>query len=267
MHAAQTRKIILILFITFLSSCSQPKQSVPGYIEGEYTYISSSVGGTLFQLIARRGQSIKKNMPLYQLDPEPQRSSVAVSKANIANLQAQVELAKIQLDRQKQLFHKNASSKEAVDQATADYISKTEQLAANRAQLTESEWALKQKAQYSPVEGDVSDTYYRQGETVPENRPVLAILDPANIKVLFYVPETSLNQIKIGQVITFSCDGCKTFTSARISFISPEAEFTPPVIYSKDTRYKLVYLVRASMPKTIARAFHPGQPIDVYLPS
>lgn len=75
-----------------------------------------------------------------------------------------------------------------------------------------------------------------------------------------------LSTLKLNQKITFGCDSCKHRTEAFISYISPEAEYTPPVIYSKDSREKLVYLIRADMPEEIAKQFHPGQPIDVYLP-
>ena len=118
---------------------------------------------------------------------------------------------------------------------------------------------------HAPVSGQVIDTYFRVGEKVPLDQPVLAILAPENIKVLFYIPEMQLSQIKLGQTIEFTCDSCHNRTAAKISYISPTAEYAPPIIYSKDSREKLIYLVRADMPKDIAQKFHPGQPIDVYL--
>jgi HlyD family secretion protein len=180
-------------------------------------------------------------------------------------LQAQVIYSKVHLDRVKILFAKNATFKDDLDEAQSDYDGKSQLLAADQAQLIQTEWSLQQKTMYAPYGGYVFDTFYRVGEKVAAVHPVLAILSPDNIRALFYIPETLLNQIKLGQTITFSCDSCNGKTSATIMYISPQAEYTPPVIYSKDTRYKLVYLIRASMPANIAQNFHPGQPIDVYL--
>jgi len=254
----------IIFLIILCTACSKSNHSLPGYIEGEYTYIASGIAGTLFKLFVNRGQPIKKGDALYQLDPQPEQAVVEQARAKIQDLKAQVAFFKVQYERQYKLFP-IATSKANLDQAKTDYESKTEQLAANEAQLIQTKWSLQQKTIYAPVTGLVYDKFYRIGEKVPENHPVLALLAPENIKVLFYIPEALLSQVKLGQDIEFSCDGCKGKKHAVISYISPEAEFTPPVIYNKDTRYKLVYLIRADMPENLAMTFHPGQPIDVYL--
>jgi HlyD family secretion protein len=249
-----------------LISCSRSDVSLPGYIEGEYTYVSSGVAGALTQLFVQRGQVIQKGVPLYVLDPEPEASDVAASTANREDLKAQVLFAKAQLDRETALYKTHFAAKADLDQAQQIYSSRTQEMDANTATLNHSLWALNQKTMNAPVDGVVFDTFYRVGERVDLNHPVLAILNPSNIEVLFYVPETLLSHIKLGEEITFTCDSCEQVTHAKISYVSPEAEFTPPVIYSKDSRDKLVYLIRASMPADIAIQFHPGQPIDVSLP-
>lgn len=257
--------LTIILCLMMCTACSKQASYLPGYIEGEYTYIASGISGTLFNLYIVRGQQVHQGDLLYQLDPQPEQANVDVIKANIANQKALINLAQLTLQRQQHLFAKNASAQADLDAATTDFVSKSKQLENYQAQLIQTEWSLQQKRIYAPVSGRVFDTFYRIGEKVPENQPVLAILAPVNIKVLFYIPETSLSQIKLGQKITFSCDGCNGTTAATVEYISPEAEYTPPVVYSRDTRYKLVYLIRAAMPENIAQNFHPGQPIDVYL--
>ncbi len=257
--------ILAFLSIVTYTGCSDRSQSLSGYIEGEYTYIASGVAGTLFNFYVARGQTVTQGDLLYTLDPEPEKAKVAVARANILNLEAQTKFAKTQLERQKRLYLKDVAAQLELDRAQTDFESTSQQLAANHAQLIQIEWSSKEKTVYAPISGTIFDTFYRVGEKVEENHPVLAILAPINIKVLFYLPEESLSKVKLGQVITFLCDGCAGKTSAKISYISPEAEYTPPVIYSKDTRNKLVYLIRADMPEETAKHFHPGQPIDVYL--
>jgi HlyD family secretion protein len=261
------KKTGVLLTILFIISCSDHSKSLSGYIEGEYTYISTNVAGTLTQLAVQRGQQVVKGDALFTLDPQPESDTVNAAKATLKQDQAEVDLAKIQLQRQQILYTKNASDKSNVDEAQTDYQSKWEILQAAEANLYQAQWALNQKTVSAPVDGLVFDTFYRLGEKVPVTNPVLALLAPNNIRVIFFVPEGMLSKIKVGQTIKFSCDSCKQETEATINYISPQAEYTPPIIYSKDTRDKLVYLIRAQMPRDTAKKFHPGQPIDVSLPN
>ena len=136
---------------------------------------------------------------------------------------------------------------------------------AARAVLKQADWRLAQKTVTAPVSGLVEDTFYAQGEWVPAGSPVVAMLPPQNIKVRFFVPEPQLGALKLGQTVTISCDGCKNSIAAKVSFISSQAEYTPPVIYSKENRTKLVYLVEARTSPQQAMTLHPGQPVDIKL--
>jgi len=98
-------------------------------------------------------------------------------------------------------------------------------------------------------------------------RPVASLLPPGNVKVRFFVAETALGRLQRGQTVTVNCDGCATPVAATIAFIANRAEFTPPVLYSKENRSKLVYLVEARPAPTDALKLHPGQPVDVTLPA
>ena len=137
--------------------------------------------------------------------------------------------------------------------------------AAARESLAQAEWKLKQKSVAATVAGTVSDTLFVRGEWVPAGAPVVTLLPPANVKVRFFVPETRLGAVKVGQKVTLACDGCAGLVDASISFIASQAEFTPPVIYSKDNRAKLVFLVEARPAASDAAKLHPGQPVDVTL--
>ena len=113
----------------------------------------------------------------------------------------------------------------------------------------------------SPVAGAVQQVYYRPGEMVPAGKPMVALLPPGNIKVRFFVPEGVLPQDRLWQSVTVRCDGCSGDLTAKVSFISRTAEFTPPVIYSLEERSKLVFLVeaRTDTPATRVRRRAAGQ--------
>jgi HlyD family secretion protein len=107
---------------------------------------------------------------------------------------------------------------------------------------------------------------YRPGEWVAAGAPVVSILPPGNVKIRFYVPEPVLASLRIGAPVSVRCDGCGAAIAAKISFIAPQAEFTPPVIYSRENRAKLVFLVEAH-PDAANAALHPGLPVEVALVS
>ena len=113
------------------------------------------------------------------------------------------------------------------------------------------------------MSGFVVDTFYQEGEFVPAAYPVVSMLPPGNIKVRFFVPETVLGTLSVGQKLAVSFDGSNGTIPAAISYISPQSEYTPPVIYSRETRSKLVFMVEALPAADAAAGLHPGQPVDV----
>lgn len=133
------------------------------------------------------------------------------------------------------------------------------------AQLAQSDWRLGQKTVAAPVTARVEDTLFRIGEWVPAGAPVVSLLEPGAVKARFFVPEAWLPRVKAGGKVMLRCDGCAAPLSATISFVSRAAEFTPPVIYSRENRGRLVYLVEALPAPADALQLRPGQPLDVRL--
>ncbi len=220
--------------------------------------------------------------------PEVQAATEQVQQAR-----AMRELSSANLKRQQQLFTSGFVSGSVLDDARAQVrrddarvkeleatVATTKMPAradeiraadadvrAAREVVAQTEWRLAQRAVAAPTAGLVHDTYYVVGEWVPAGSPVASVLPPGNVKVRFFVPETVLGRLKQGQAVTIACDSCPGPLAATIDFISDRAEFTPPVLYSKENRAKLVYLIEAKpAPADVAR-LHPGQPVDVTLPA
>ena len=139
------------------------------------------------------------------------------------------------------------------------------QAAAAREALSQADWRLRQKSVAAGVAATVTDTLYARGEFVPAGAPVVTLLPPGNVKVRFFVPETVLGGVRVGQKASISCDGCAAPIEAQVTFIAPQAEYTPPIIYSKENRTKLVFLIEARTSPADAAKLHPGQPVDVRL--
>lgn len=171
------------------------------------------------------------------------RAAVARDRARISELNAQLNVAQL------------AGRSDEIAAAEAD-------VRAARDQLAQSDWRLAQKSQRAPRAALVADTLYTQGEWVAAGMPVISLLPNENIKIKFFAPEKNLSAIKIGQPVKVSCDGCEPIT-ATISFVASQAEYTAPLIYSKENRASLVFMIEAKMSPEIATKLHPGQPVEV----
>jgi HlyD family secretion protein len=138
-------------------------------------------------------------------------------------------------------------------------------VAAARAVAEQQAWRLGQKQVAATQAGLVVDTLYRDGEWVPAGSPVVRLLPPGNLKLRFFVPETVVGTLQPGRKLALQCDGCATGIGATVSYIADAPEYTPPVIYSNETRAKLVFMVEASPAPPHASALRPGQPVTVTL--
>jgi HlyD family secretion protein len=138
-------------------------------------------------------------------------------------------------------------------------------VAADRAALQQATWKLQQKQVTAPRGGLVFDTLYREGEWVSAGNPIVQLLPPENLEVRFFVPEPVVGKLRVGQSISVRFDGGQAAVLCTIGFISTQVEYTPPVIYSTESRSKLVFMVIARPAPDKAAVLHPGQPLEVTL--
>lgn len=133
-----------------------------------------------------------------------------------------------------------------------------------RAALAQAEWRLEKRTLLAPADGRVSTVIRNAGEMAGPTAPVLSLLPDGGVRLKLYVAEPQFSSLAIGTLLAVRCDGCPPGLTARVSYAAPEAEFTPPVIYSLETRQKLVHLVEAR-PEGETAALKPGQIVDVGL--
>jgi len=212
-------------------------------------------------------------------------------RAQLAQAEANLKLSQANLKRQEELYHTKFVSRERFDDAqtqlardrarveelraqvaTAKLAARPDEIraaesevAAARAALAQADWRLQQRAQLAPQDALVQDTLYVEGEWVPAGTPVVNLLPAGNVKVRFFVSEKQLGAVSVGQAVTITCDGCAGPIAGKVNFVAPQAEFTPPVIYSRESREKLVFLVEARPAAGDAVKLHPGQPVEVAL--
>ncbi len=192
----------------------------------------------------RSQELVKKNFTTKaQLDAD--KAAYEAAKARVAELEASLKTAQLG-GREDEL---------AMAGATIDMANQ---------KLLQAQKLLQESAPPAPQLARIEDTYYRPGEYVAAGAPVVSLLPPENIKVRFFIAQKTLPHIKAGAAVHIHCDGCKALIPAHITFISSQAEFTPPVIYSVGSREKLVFMIEAK-PDQFAPELHPGLPIDISL--
>jgi HlyD family secretion protein len=308
----------LALAAALFAGCSgNSTHEFQGYVEGEYVYVASPLGGALTNLAVARGDKVNSGQLLFALERESEASAMRQAEKNlaqaqsqlddlakgkrpteIASLQAQLQqaqanlkLSAAQLARREQLGGAEVVSKEELDQSRAQNAAdqaQVDQLASDletarlggredaihaaqaqvesqQAALDKAKWSFDQKQQFAPANAFVQDTLYRQGEWVAAGNPVVVLLPPENLKVRFFVPQEVLPKIKIGETVNVSFDGGAHPYSATVSYISTQVEFTPPVIYNRENRAKLVFMIEAKFPPADASELRSGQPVDVKL--
>ena len=234
-----------------LAGCDNSNDRVlQGWVEAELIFVSPDEQGRVETLKVREGDHVKKGDLLFTVDDDLQKADVVVRNTAVINAQQA-------FDRAKELLKSAAGTQRTYDDAEA----------ALRQAKANLEWAqtrLARRNAHSPGDGTIEQIYYRPGETVPAGRPVVALLPPGNLKIRFFAPQAALPELKYGDVVGISCDGCDKGLTAKISFIARSAEFTPPVIYSVEERAKLVFLIEARPEHP--EKFRVGQPVTVTLP-
>lgn len=186
---------------------------------------------------------------------------ISSAQLDAARANSERDMARvIEMEAQSRLAGESIGRQAEIRAAVAD-------VEAARAALEQADWRLAQRNVAAPVAALAQDTFFLEGEWVPAGRPVASLLPPGNVKLRFFVPERTVATLRQGDTVSVSCDGCPAPIPASISFISSQAEFTPPVIYSKESRAKLVFMVEARPSPADARRLRPGQPVDVTLPS
>ena len=231
----------------------------------------------------KSAQARLENLQVPMRPPQIQALKEQLNQAKAAK-----ELSRVNLVREEDLMKKGYTTRPRLDEARSAYVRDTArvkeaeqqlqnaemplgrqgeleaaqaEIAAAKAALAQADWRLEQKSVAAPVTGLVQDTFFVVGEWVAAGRPVASILPPGNVKARFYVPETVLSSMTIGRPIEIRCDGCQPI-DAKVSYVSSQAEYTPPVLYSKESRSKLLFLVEARLSNAPLR---PGQPLDVRL--
>lgn len=251
MTASHMAKIAAVIALAAaLAGCQEKRDpGFQGWVEADMIFVSPDESGRVIKLNVREGDEVKPGDLLYSVDDDLQRADLNQNNATLANAQQSY-------DRAASLRGTGAGTQANLDSAVSA-------LRVAEARVNTSQTRLDRRKGFAPIAGSIQQIYFREGEMVQAQRPVLSIMPPGNMKLRFFVPETELPKLALGDEVRVTCDNCAADLTAKIYFIATTAEYTPPVIYSLDERNKLVYLIQArpSRPDSL----RVGQPISIYL--
>jgi HlyD family secretion protein len=235
---------------TMLAGCNETKNpGYQGWVEADMIFVSPDEPGRVIKLNVREGDQVKEGVPLYSVDDDLQKADLNQNNATLANAQQTY-------DRAAQLSKTGSGTQASLDSAVSA-------LRVAEARVNTSQTRLNRRSGFAPVSGSIQQIYFREGEMVPAQRPVLSIMPPGNMKVRFFVGEADLPKFFLGDDVRVTCDNCANDLTAKIYFIATNAEYTPPVIYSLEERNKLVFLIQARPNKP--DSLKVGQPVTVFL--
>jgi HlyD family secretion protein len=254
----------LFLLLIALAGCNQEQKVFNGYVEGEYVYVAPTTAGVLHDLYVERGQQIVKGDKLFALDDVSLDASLTSALNQVSQAKAALAAARDDYKRAKILRIPGATSEADLEAKKATFESDEAAVHMAEQKVIQVKKQIKEAAPFAPDTGRIEDTYYRVGEFVKDGSPVLSLLPPENVKIRFFVPEGKLSDFPLEGKVLIHCDGCGQPIKAKVSWIASQSEYSPPVIFSVESRSKLVFMVEAR-PDVFHSVLRPGLPVDISL--
>lgn len=195
---------------------------------------------TLAQTTLDRSAALQARglVPSAQVDTE--RANLARAEAQIEQLQAQLKVAELPARDAQRL-----AAEASLDMA--------------KAQAAIAKSNLEDRTIEAPVAGIVERVYFDAGEVAATGAPVLSIFPPDRLKAILFIPEPDRAGVGIGDTLSITCDGCGAGITARITYMASDPQYTPPIIYSREERARLVFRAEALLEH--ADGLLPGQPV------
>jgi HlyD family secretion protein len=239
------------------------------------------------QYDAAKARADAAEATLANLQTGSRQEEIDVTRASLMKAEADLKLAQQNLTRSQDLFDKGfepqakldqdkatvKSAQAAVDQLEAQLkvqelpardaqqIAAEASYAAARADAAMAKAALDDRTVTAPEDGRVERIFFKPGEVANAGTPVLSLSGAGAMKVLFYVNEADRQLFALGDTVSVSCDGCPSGLIASVSRFASNPQFTPPIIYSRDERSRLVFETEAVLADQ--NGIRPGQPVSI----
>jgi HlyD family secretion protein len=270
----------LIFMVLLLAACRDKngKSDAYGNFETEPVLISSEMPGKILAMNFSQGDKVKAGSLLAVTDTsavvlqtDQIKSQMAAAASKNVNAKAQTEvytqqIANLTIDRKRlsDMFREGASTQKQLDdldgqvkvlEKQIEAVKTTYNSVSREIEVLESQLAIAKNNLtkcfiYTPVDGTVLEKYVETGEITGTGKSIAKIADLDELILRVYVSGGSLSKVKSGEEAEVLIDegekGYRSFTG-KVTWISPEAEFTPKIIQTREERVKLVYAVKIAV--------------------
>jgi HlyD family secretion protein len=258
------RYSLCLILLLSTTGCQKEDKVFLGYVEGTFEYISPTTSGRLGALYVKKGNYVQKKAPLFALDPTELKAAINGVKADIEAAKAKLYNDQKEFHRLRKLVTEDAVSHSKFDEKEAQYKQSLADLKKLHSILIEKQKKLEDSRPLALKPYYIEDTFLKPGEFVQAGQPVVSLLSPQNIKIRFFLPQRYLSRALKGKKIRVHYDGASQPFEAHITYISKKMEYTPPVIYSVESREKLLFMLEAH-PLKYNPDLRPGLPVEIEL--
>ena len=252
-----------------------------GRIEAVQIDVSTKIAGRVARILKAEGDLVQPDDKLAEIDSaqlqaqlrraEAQiasaESQVSQAQAQVAQVKAQLRLAERELERAKQLVAKGHTSQEVFDTrlsqrdvaaanlsaAKAMVVSRERSVDAARAAKAELQTQIDDTILVSPTIGRILYRLTEPGEVLPAGGKVVTLVNLADVYMEFFLPADAAYKLAIGSDSRIVIDGTDFAVPAKVSFVSPEAQFTPKQVETQDEREKLMFRIKVRVPSALVQ--------------
>jgi HlyD family secretion protein len=232
------------------------------------------------QILVDEGALVKPGQVLVKLDTDTLDSQLAearanvdaaqeklaVAKANIVKQKSEIELAEVEANRSKRLVEQGAGSQRELDvrstkvettkaalaESEAMLQTATQQVEAARAQAGTVQTRIDDATLRSPVTGRVLYRLTEPGEVLGPGGKALTLVNLDDVYMEIFLPSDQAAAVKVGAEGRVTVDyEPKRAIAGQVSFVSPEAQFTPKQVETKSEREKLMFRVKIQLPREV----------------
>jgi RND family efflux transporter MFP subunit len=195
--------------------------------------IMSDVEGWIFDINVHSGDLVKKGQSLMDIDPRRQAATVSNRESQRAAKKANLQLAKVQLERAQGLFASGVISKQDFDQAASTYEAADADVKSMDAQIHQQEVQLKYYSVFAPVDGIVGDIPVHVGDRVTNTTMLTTIDERRGLEVYLPIPSDRAKELKLGAPIQILDASGNAVLSTRVDFISPQMDTASQSVLAK----------------------------------
>jgi HlyD family secretion protein len=255
-----------------------------GRIEAKLVDIAAKEPLRVKQMMVDEGAVVKRGQVVVQMDTSTLQSELATAQAQVSAAQekliaaragtlkqkSEIRLAEIEAERSHNLLQQRAGSQRELDvrrtkvettkaslnEADAEVQTATREVEAAQATAATVQTRIDDATLRSPVSGRVLYRLAEPGEVLPAGGKALTLVNLEDVYMEIFLPSQQAADLKVGAegriTVDFQPDRA---VAGYVSFVSPEAQFTPKQVETKSEREKLMFRVKIQVPKEVASQY------------